>query len=171
VTQVELKENPQLAAVGKIALYSGEADDKGVAFYLEGLGIANPVGIMLISGDSATPMKLFVKNDLSADWDKRVKDEDGVSKIRFSTEGPAMALVTSSTTERKPYKILFWVGPELPLHKLIATPFVSQETYDQKHPGGGGGGNTGVIVAVIVVIAVIGLGLFAVTRRKKKAAP
>jgi hypothetical protein len=169
VIKVELKEDPAIVPVGKVALYSGEADDKGVAFYIEGLGILNPVGIMLLSSPGA-PMKLFVKNDLSADWDKKVKDEGGISKIRFTTEGPAMALVSSSTPERKPYRLLIWVGPELPLHKLMAAPFVSQEEYEKRNPGGAGGGgsNAGVIVAAVIGGVLLLLIVVVVAKRKKK---
>jgi hypothetical protein len=174
VTKVELKEDPAIVPVGKVALYSGEADDKGVAFYIEGLGIANPVGIMLLSGDPAAPMKLFVKNDLSGDWDKRPKDEGGITKIRFSTEGPAMALVTSSTPERKPYRLLIWVGPEVPFHKLMAPPFVSQEEYEKRGGapggagGGGGGSNTGAIVGACIAGVLLLLVIVVVAKRKKK---
>lgn len=173
VTKVELAEHPEIAKTGKIAIYRGEADDKGVAFFVEGLGIATPAGVMLASGDAASPMRLSVKNDLSFDWDKHPKADNGVTQYRFRTEGAAMFLVQSPTAERKPYQILFWVGPEIPLHKLMASPFLSQADYDRKHPGGpgGGGGNTGVIVAAAVGGALVVLILVAVVRRRKKVTP
>jgi hypothetical protein len=177
VTQVELKEHPELAKNGKLAIYRGEADDKGVAFYIEGLGINNPVGIMLISGDAAAPMRLSVKNDLSQDWDKHVKAEAGVSKLQFATEGPAMALVQSPTGDRKPYQLAIWVGPEVPLHKLMTAPFVAQADYDKKHPGGppggagasGGGTSSGAVVGAIAAVLVLVIVIVIVARRKKGA--
>lgn len=172
VTKVELAERPEIAKTGKIALYKGEADDKGVAFYIDGLGINTPVTIVLTSGEAASPMRLSVKNDLSPDWDRHVKADNGISTARFRTEGPAMALVQSPSADRKPYHVAIWVGPELKLHQLIAPPFVSQAEYDKGHPGGGGGGggsSTGVIVGVIgtvVILIVVGA---LVLRRKKGA--
>ena len=173
VTKVELAEHPEIAKTGKLAIYRGEADDKGVAFFVEGLGIATPAGVMLASGDAASPMRLSVKNDLSFDWDKHPKADNGITKYQFRTEGAAMFLVQSPTAERKPYQIMFWVGPEIPIHKLMASPFVSQGDYDRKHPGGpgGGGGSTGIIVVAIVGGAVLALILIAVLRRNKKATP
>src|SRR5258706_13038578 len=79
VTKVELVERPELAKAGKVAIYKGEADDKGVAFYIEGLSISTPVGIMVLAGDATAPMKLSVKNDLSMKWDRAVKPEGAIT--------------------------------------------------------------------------------------------
>jgi hypothetical protein len=172
VTQVVLKEVPDVAKTGKLAVYSGQADDKGVAFYIDGLSINTPVGIVVRAGDPAAPMRLSVKNDLSRDWDRHVAAENGIASTKFRTEGPAMALVQGPTGEQKPYKILIWVGPEIRFDKLLPPPFMAQAAYDKKHPEGSskpGGGTTGALIAVIVVVALIAVG-FVVVRRKKGAA-
>jgi hypothetical protein len=169
VTKVELKERPELAKTGKVAIYKGEADDQGVAFYIDGLGINTPVAVMLISGESASPMKLSLKNDLSMDWDKHVKADAGVSSLKFRTEGPATALVQSPTHDKKPYSIAIWVGPELKVHTWMKPPFVTQAEYDKDHPGGGGGGSgktIGIVVGGVIVLVI----LVAVMRRKKAGA-
>ncbi len=159
VTKVELREQPDLAKAGKVAIYKGDADKKGVAFYLEGLGIGTPVGLMLISGDAAAPMHLAVKNDLSKDWDRKVEpDESGIAQTRFRTEGPAMVLVTSSG-ELKPYQLLIWVGPEVKIHRFLKSPF----------GGGGASGGSGTIVGLAVggglVLLIV---LVLLVRRSKK---
>jgi hypothetical protein len=174
VTKVELKERPELAKQGKIALYDGEADDKGVAFYIDGLGINTPVIVMLASGDAASPMKLSLKNDLSMDWDRHVKAEAGISTAKFRTEGPATALVQSPTAERKPYHLMIWVGPEVKVHTMMQGPFVSQADYDKQHPGGAasggtGGGGSGATIGIAVAVGIVVLGLIFVVARRKKA--
>jgi hypothetical protein len=168
VTKVELQERPDFAKSGKVAVYKGEADDKGVAFYIDGLSISTPVGILLLSGDAAAPMRLSVKNDLSPKWDRELKPEGALVKTQFTTEGPAMALVRSSSSERKPYTIVIWVGHEIPLHKLMAAPFVTQAKYDAKHGAVGSSSSTTVVVVVAVVV-VLGLLLVIAIRRKKGA--
>lgn len=168
VTNVVLQERPELAKNGKVALYRGEADDKGVAFYIEGLGIATPVGVMLLSGDRTAPMNLLVKNDLSKDWDRRVKPEGTVSKTQFTTEGPAMVLVTSPTAEKKPYELAIWVGPEVPLHKLMPSPFAGKDGAATKP---GGSSSSGAVVAIAIVIGIIAILVVVIRRRARKGAP
>ena len=175
VTKVELRELPEVAKKGKVAVYEGEADKQGVAFFLDGLGIATPVGMMLISGDASAPMTLRVKNDLSQDWDRTVEPVQGVAETKFRTEGPAMALV-SSPGDLKPYKLVIWVGPEIKTHKVFKAPFVTKAAYDKKHPGGpaaaggggSGGGNTaGVIAGVAIALGAI-VGVLVLVRRGRK---
>ena len=168
VQKVELKENPALAKTGKVAIYKGEADDQGVAFYIDGLGINTPVAVMLVSGESASPMRLSLKNDLSMDWDKHVKAENGISSLKFRTEGPATALVQSPTHDKKPYSIAIWVGPELKVHTWMKPPFISQAEYDKGHPGSGGSSTT-IVVAVVGGVLVLVI-LVALMRRKKGGA-
>jgi hypothetical protein len=164
VTTVVLQDRPELAKNGKVALYRGEADHKGVAFYIEGLGIATPVGVMLLSGDHAATMNLLVKNDLSKDWDRRVKPDGTISKTQFTTEGPAMVLVTSPTAEAKPYELAIWVGPEVPIHKLLPSPFTNK--------GGGaassGGSHAGALIGVAVFVGLLVILVVALKRRAKK---
>src|SRR5882724_9216256 len=156
VTKVELVERPELAKSGKIAIYKGEADDKGVAFYIDGLTISTPVGIMVLAGDESAPMKLSVKNDLSMAWDRTVKPEGSITTTKFTTEGPATALVQSPTADRKPYTIVIWVGPEIPMHKLMAAPFVTQAQYESKHgPGGASGGGSSSTTTIVIVVSVV----------------
>ena len=175
VTKVELVERPELVKSGKVAVYKGEADDKGVAFYIDGLTISTPVAIMVLAGDESAPMKLSVKNDLSMQWDRTVPPEGSITTTKFTTEGPATALVQSPTAERKPYTIVIWVGPEIPMHKLMAAPFVTQAQYETKHGAAGGGGSGGsgstttVIVAVSVVVALLLIVVVAIRRKKGPA--
>jgi hypothetical protein len=177
VTKVELAERPEIAKVGKVAIYKGEADDKGVAFYIDGLGINTPVAIMLVSGESASPMKLSLKNDLSMEWDQHIQADKGISKAQFRTEGPATALVQSPTADRKPYSMVIWVGPELKLHTASAGPFVSQAEYDKQHPGGqtgntaaGGGSGANIAIATGGILAVVVLVVVVMKRRKQGGA-
>lgn len=166
VTKVVLQERPELAKHGKVALYRGEADDKGVAFFIDGLGIATPVGVMLLSGDHAAPMNLLVKNDMSKEWDRRVKPDGTIAKTQFTTEGPAMLLVTSPSAEAKPYELVIWVGPEVPLHKLLPSPFSGK--------GGGaassGGSHAGALIGVAVVAGLLVILVVAIRRKAKKGA-
>ena len=174
VTQVVLKEAPDVVKTGKFAVYTGEADDKGVAFYIDGLGINTPVAIVVTSVEPDSPMRLSVKNDLSRDWDLKVAPEGGVATTKFRTEGPAMALVQAPTADKKPYKIAIWVGPEIRFDKLLPPPFMRQADYDKKHPdgpakaGGASSGNTGAVIAVVAAVALIVV-VIVVVRRKKGA--
>lgn len=165
MTKVELQERPELAKHGKVAVYRGEADDQGVAFYVEGLSIATPVGVMLLSGDHAAPMNLLVKNDLSRDWDRKVKPDGTVSKTQFTTEGPAMILVTSPTKEKKPYELAIWVGPEVPLHKLMPSPFNSKGGATAQ---AGGSSATNALIAIAIVAGVIAILVVVLRRRGRK---
>jgi hypothetical protein len=121
---------------------------------------------MLLSGDHAAPMNLLVKNDLSKDWDRRVKPEGTISKTQFSTEGPAMVLVTSPTADKKPYELVIWVGPEVPLHKLMPSPLAG------KGGGGassaGGGSHAGALIGVAVVVGLVFILVIAIKRKAKK---
>jgi len=161
VTEVELRELPNVAKVGRVATYRGEADRKGVAFYIPGLGIGNPVTVMLVSGDKAAPMRLALKNDLSADWDRKVDpDEAGVSQTRFRTEGPAMALVTSPG-DLKPYQLMIWVGPEIKIHRFIKNPFHGSVA------GGSGGKIAAIMAGVLALLLIV---IVVVVRKKRRAA-
>ncbi|MEO8549115.1 MAG: hypothetical protein ABI678_04060 [Kofleriaceae bacterium] len=168
ITKVVLEERPELAKHGKVALYRGEADDQGVAFYIEGLSIATPVGVMLLSGDHAAPMNLLVKNDLSKDWDRKVKPDGSISKTQFTTEGPAMVLVKSPTKDKKPYELAIWVGPEVPLHKLMPSPFAGNGKGTPA--GGGGSGALSAVIAIGVVVGLIAILVIAMRRKARKGA-
>lgn len=170
VTKVELVERPEIVKSGKVAVYKGEADDKGVAFYIDGLTISTPVAIMVLAGDESAPMKLSVKNDLSMQWDRTVPPEGSITTTKFTTEGPATALVQSPTAERKPYTIVIWVGPEIPMHKLMAAPFVTQAQYEAKHGAAGGGGSSTTTIVIVVSVVVVLLLLAVVAMRRKKGA-
>jgi hypothetical protein len=158
VTKVKLREMPKLAKSGKVAIYRGEADETGVAFYIEGLGIGVPVGVILVSEDPSSGMKLAVKNDLSKDWDRKVEPKDGYAEALFRTEGPAMALVTSPGG-MKPYRLFVWVGPEIKFHKYMAGPFVTNEEYEKSQGGGlmvpliaGGAVLLGLVLIAVVMV-------------------
>lgn len=167
VTKVVLQERPEIAKNGKVALYRGEADQKGVAFFIDGLGIATPVGVMLLSGDHAATMNLLVKNDMSKEWDRRVKPEGSISKTQFTTEGPAMVLVTSPTAEAKPYQLAIWVGPEVPLNKLLPSPFSGKAGAAAARTGKG---YAGALAGVAVVVGLIVILVVAVRRKANKGA-
>lgn len=174
VTTVVFAERPEIAKTGKVAMYKGVADDKGVAFYVEGLGINTPVAVMLVSGEAASPMRLALKNDLSLEWDRYVKAENGVAKTTFRTEGPATVLVQAPGVEKKPYQLLIWVGPEIKLHKLMKGPFIAKAEYERLHPGGpgtssAGGGSGGRTIGVVIAAVVVVLLLVWISRRKKGA--
>lgn len=160
VTRVELREQPELAKKGKVAVYRGEADRQGVAFFLDGLGINTPVGVMLVSGDRTAPVKLAVKNDLSGAWDRYVEpDATGISQTRFRTEGPAMLLV-SSTGDARPYQLLVWVGDEIRFHRAMKVPFVSAAD-------AGASGVSWTVAGAVLGAAVIGVAVLVLARRRR----
>ncbi len=171
LTKVQLRELPSLASKGKGAIYKGKADKEGVAFYVEGIGIATPVAVFLFS-DKGVAMTVRLKNDMSADWDRKVDTDPktGMAETRFRTEGPAMLLV-SSPGELSNYQLVIWAGPDIKFHKMVKPPFVTQAVYDKtKGAGGGGpgGGGSDKIIAVVVVIALLAVIGFIASRQLKK---
>jgi hypothetical protein len=165
VTKVELRENPALAKKGKVAIYKGEADKDGVAFYVEGLGIGVPV-VAFLASEAGAPMTLQLKNDMSEKWERKVERDPktGIAEARFRTEGPAMLLVTSSGPRAK-YQLVVWVGPEIKMHKLIKPPFVSKAKFDKKKSGGSG--TAGIIIGIAITCVFV-IGLVVLVRRMGK---
>jgi hypothetical protein len=161
ITHVELQENAAIKA-GKVAAYEGEADEKGVVFLVEGLSILTPVAVALEARDPAEPMTLELKNDLSLKWDRTEKTTSaGAVLTRFRTEGTASARVRTSGG-RKPFRIVFWVGPEVKLHTAVPPPFGGAASAAAS--GSSAGVWIGVVAGVLALIAVIAV----VARRRKR---
>jgi hypothetical protein len=162
---VKLKELPKIFETGKGAFYQGRADEEGIKFYIPALSIMTPAAIVLESSDRDTKMTLQIKNDYSIDWDRTLTtDASGVITTKFRTEGPAVALIKSDGG-MKPYRIAVWVGPEVKLHKILPSPFVTNEEYERLQ-GGGGWTLYAAIAAALLAAAVA---VVIAKRRRSKA--
>lgn len=163
-TTVALADNPALFAHGKSAVYRGVADKQGVAFVIPGLTINTAAALVLEAGDGGTPMQLQLKNDFSQGWDRTLTtDGKGIASTRFRTEGPAVALVSSSDGASRPYRLVVWVGNEIKPHTAAAPPFAPPG----HHAAEGGRGRTLPLLLAGLLLA--GAGLFWMHKRRASA--
>lgn len=155
---VALAEQPAVLEQGRAALYRGLVDQDGIAFVIPELTINTAAAIVLESPDPAAGMTLRLKNALSADWDRTLSSNaDGTIDIRFRTEGPAVALLSSDGGMR-PYRLAVWVGPELEVHAAAPPPFLSMEEYGRLQGSRWAAPATAIALSVaLVLLGLIGL--------------
>ncbi len=134
--QVSFPASQPRPEVGRFAFYSGEADAVGVVFAIPPSTVFSPsrVAVKVTGGNG--PLQLRLRNDLSDRWDRtETTDASGFVEIKYRTEGTASLLVqTPEPGVRRTFDIVFYQGREVPVHRLMQTPFLTPEQAAARGP-------------------------------------
>lgn len=162
---------------GKLAVYSGEVDEVGVMFKIPAGTVFSRCGVVLKAEGQSPSVTVRLKNEFSPDWDRSATtDASGKAVINYRTEGGAWVWIKSNGGRCR-YQLGIFQGNELPVHRKLATPFLTKAEFEagQKKPAGPtpspapapAGGTSPVlwVIAGLLGLVVIGLGIL-ILRKK-----
>lgn len=158
--ELTLREAPELPS-GKAALVQGESTSDGDKFFIDNIGVLQPIAVTLIAKNDGDVIKLVLAKDR---WDESIQDIStaaGSSRVtlKLRTQGE-LRMIVKGDGPPKPYFLVAWVGPEVtPDMESAVTPMKGF-----KGKSGGGGGQNGLIA---IVFGVIGVLLVVVVARKR----
>jgi len=131
---------------GNAAVVEGTASPAGDKFFVESVGVLQPVVITLVAKNPGDKLKLTLGKQR---WDEDLRHAetgaDNIATLKLRTQGEVRMTVTGDAD--KPYNLIVWVGDEVK-PDFDAAPAVTPMTAGA---GGGGSGNTAGIVAAVVI--------------------
>lgn len=127
---IEWREHPDGSPSGRAAAYQGEVDEQGIDYVMPGNTVFGRSGLC-VTGQPEQPLIIQVRNQLSDQWDRELKtDASGMANLIFRTEGEALVRIRSAA-DTALYQIMFFAGPELPIHRLKPHATVPMNDYLQ----------------------------------------
>lgn len=160
--KLQLQTDPQFPG-GKIRAIEGKAGQPGDHFFIEQVGILQPIAITLVAMNKGDAIDLVLGQDR---WDEAIEThstgDKGEVTVKLRTQGELKITVTAKG-EAKPYRLLVWVGDEVK-QVALAPVLTPMKDYKAKNPNGpppppGVAKGTSpvlyVIAGALVVIAVL----------------
>ena len=167
--KLELKPDSRLPS-GTAALVQGDSNPEGDQFFLENVGVLQPVAITLIAKNEGDQIKLVLAKQR---WDEKIREsETGPGKKtvteKLRTQGE-VRMIVKADGDPKPYLLVVWVGDEV---KPDMAPVVSKmKEYSGPGAGAGsasaGGGSSSTTTAIVVMLGVIIVLLLIIVLRKR----
>ncbi len=161
--KLELKEAKGLPN-GKVATLQGTAHPEGDQFFVEAVGVLQPVVVTLVAKNPGDEIKVILAKQR---WDENLREAttgpDGKAILKLRTQGELRIIVKGEGD--KPYNLIVWVGaevkPDFDAHPAL-TPMKSYKGSGAAGPGapgkaGGGSGTTGIVIAAVLGVLLIGL--------------
>jgi len=109
--KLELKDAPDLPS-GKVATVQGTAKPAGDKFFVDSVGVMQPVVITLIAQNKGDAIKIVLGKQR---WDEDLKEAttgpDGQVTLKLRTQGEVR--MTVSAADKKKYWLVVWVGAEV----------------------------------------------------------
>ena len=156
---------------GKIATVRGMAKPRADQFFVENVGVLQPIKVTVFAGHKGDKIDVFLGKSR---WDEKLQTAatgpDGEVSLKTRTQGELRISVLSDG-EPKPYFLAVWVGDEI---KPELKPVVaSMKEHNLKHPesagpGGTGGGLVTTVLAIAVVVMLIVIVVLVVRKRGKR---
>jgi len=174
IVAVQWSKSHPLSSAGNVAVYDGQADPTGVLFAIPAGTVFSRNRIVVAATPPGHALTVRLRNDLSSRWDRvETSGADGKVELRYRTEGSATLLVQSPGGPQR-FQLAIMQGHEIPVHRLMAPPFVSQESgaaaSESAGPGTAppAGGSTSVVLWVIagLLTVLVVLVLVMMLRRK-----
>lgn len=155
---------------GKVATIQGTGHPEGDKFFVEAVGVLQPVVVTLIAQHKGDVVKIRLGKQR---WDESLRTAEtgaeGQVTMKLRTQGELRMTVTADG--EKPYWLVVWAGDEV---KPDFTPAISPMKSYKGKPGGtgsggpggaGGGGNTNGIIVAIILGAIIIAGAILLKRK------
>ena len=132
--KLQLQTDPDFPG-GKIRAIEGKASPRGDHFFIEAVGILQPVAITLIAQKKGDPIDLALGQGR---WDEILEThstgDKGEVTVKLRTQGE-LEITVSTKGEPKPYWLLVWVGDEV--KKVDLAPVLTpMKAYKEKNPNG-----------------------------------
>ena len=165
--ELPLREAPELPS-GKAASVQGDSRPQGDNFFIDNIGVLQPVAVTLIAKNDGDVIKLILAKDR---WDESIRDIStgpGNSRVtlKLRTQGE-LRMIVKADGDPKPYFLVAWVGPEItPDMAPVISPM--KDYKGGPSGGGGGGGDHNGLIAVAIVAGLIVVVVFVLRNRGKK---
>jgi hypothetical protein len=145
---------------GKVATLQGTANPAGDKFFVEAIGVLQPVVVTLVAKQKGDVIKLVLAKQR---WDEDLRHgetgPDGMLTMKLRTQGELRMIVSGEGD--KPYNLIVWVGDEVK-PDFDAAPALAPMTDAAKagsgtaaRPGGAGSGTTGIVIAVLLGVVIV----------------
>lgn len=149
---------------GKVATIQGTARPAGDKFFVESVGVLQPVVVSLVAQHKGDVIKVALGKQR---WDESLRvaetGADGKAILKLRTQGELR--LTVSASDEKPYWLVVWVGDEV---KPDFTPAI---TSMKNHKGDVGGaapsGTKGIVIAAVLGVLLL-LGVVWLAKKQKQ---
>jgi hypothetical protein len=142
---------------GKVATLQGTANPAGDRFFVESVGVLQPVVVTLVAKNKGDAIKLVLGKQR---WDEALRQgttgPDGMVTFKVRTQGELR--MTVSGEGDKPYNLIVWVGDEVK-PDFAAAPAITpmKDHKGAKAAGDTGSNTTGIIIACVLAGLIVTL--------------
>ena len=139
---------------GRVATLEGTANPAGDKFFVEAVGVLQPVVVTLVAKNKGDAIKLVLGKQR---WDEDLRHgttgPDGMVTFKLRTQGEVR--MTVSGEGDKPYNLIVWVGDEVK-PDFAAAPVITPMK-DHKEAGGAAAGSntTGIVIAGVLGVLIV----------------
>jgi hypothetical protein len=163
--RLELKPAEGLPS-GKVETLQGTAKTEPDQFFVEHIGVLQPVVVTLFAAHKGDKIKMVLAKER---WDEKLQEHvtgpEGQVTAKLRTQGELRIIVTAEG-EPKPYFLMVWVGDEVKVE--LASVIVPMSTHTRGAGTSVAGGSTlSIVLAVGVVALLVMIVVFAMRKRLK----
>jgi hypothetical protein len=139
---------------GKVATLQGTANPAGDKFFIEAVGVLQPVVVTLVAKNKGDAIKLVLgKQRWDEDLRHGVTGPNGMVTFKLRTQGEVR--ITVSGEGDKPYNLIVWVGDEVKPDFAAAPAITPMKDYKGAKaagatPGGGSNNTAGIVIACVL---------------------
>jgi hypothetical protein len=135
---------------GKVATLQGTANPAGDKFFVESVGVLQPVVVTLVAKNKGDAIKLVLAKQR---WDEDLRHgttgPDGMVTFKLRTQGELRMVVSGDGD--KPYNLIVWVGDEVKPDFAAAPAITPMKDHKVSKAGGAAGSNTtGIVIACVL---------------------
>jgi hypothetical protein len=135
---------------GKVATLQGTANPGGDKFFVESVGVLQPVVVTLVAKNKGDAIKLVLAKQR---WDENLRSgttgPDGMVTLKLRTQGELRMIVSGEGD--KPYNLIVWVGDEVKPDFDAAPAITPMKDYKGSKAGAAAGsGTTEIVIACVL---------------------
>lgn len=152
---------------GTVAIARGDSSPDGDQFFLESVGVLQPVNVTLIAKNPGDKIKLILAKQR---WDENLREvatgPGATVTTKLRTQGE-VRMIVKAEGDPKPYFLFVWVGDEV--KPDFASPVVPMKDFKGTPGAGGGSGGSAASAAIGVGVVIIIVLLLVLIIRKRGA--
>lgn len=152
---------------GKVSTLQGTANPAGDKFFVEAVGVLQPVVVTLVAKNKGDKIKVVLAKQR---WDENLREgttgPDGMVILKLRTQGELRIIVSGEGD--KPYNLIVWVGDEVKPDFTTASAITPMKDRKGGTVGGAGSGAVGIVIASVIAVLIVIL-IFWLKRKSKGA--
>ena len=152
---------------GKVSTLQGTANPAGDKFFVEAVGVLQPVVVTLVAKNKGDVIKVVLAKQR---WDENLREgttgPNGMVILKLRTQGELRMIVSGEGD--KPYNLIVWVGDEVKPDFAAAPALTPMKGHKGSKVGGSPSGVVGIVIASVIAVLIVILIVW--LKRKSKGA-